>query len=75
MNGRDLLLALLLAWFCCSWLAFGLLWAALRVTRARHGPVDEGVEITAVGEKIVIVSRFESPGSPARRASRPGDEK
>jgi uncharacterized membrane protein len=53
MNGRDVLLALLLGWFCCSWLAVGLLWAVLR---ARHGPVEE---ITEVGEKIVIVSRFE----------------
>jgi len=56
MNGRDLLLALLLGWFCCTWLAAGLLWAALRVVRARHGPVEE---ITGVGDKIVIVSRFE----------------
>jgi len=27
MNGRDLLLALLLGWFCWTWIAFGLLWA------------------------------------------------
>jgi hypothetical protein len=53
MTWRDLLLALLLAWFCCSWIACGVLWAVLR---ARHGPVEE---ITEVGEKIVIVSRFE----------------
>jgi len=52
---RDLLLAGLLAWFCCSWIAVGLLWAVLRVS-ARHAPVEE---ITGVGEKIVIVSRFE----------------
>jgi hypothetical protein len=59
---RDVLLALLLGWFCCTWLAFGLLWAVLRVTRVRHGPVDEGAEVTEIGDKIVIVSRFESPG-------------
>jgi hypothetical protein len=56
MNGRDVLLALLLAWFCCSWLAFGLLWLVWAALRARHGPIEE---ITGIGEKIVIVSRFE----------------
>jgi hypothetical protein len=72
---RDLLLYALLLWFCCSWLAAGLLWAVLRVTRVRHGSRGEMDEVDQIGEKIVIVSRFESPGSPARRASRPGDEK
>jgi hypothetical protein len=62
MNGRDVLLALLLAWFCCTWLAAGGLWLVWVALRARHGPVDEGVEVTEIGEKIVIVSRFESPG-------------
>jgi len=58
MNGRDLLLALLLAWFCWTWIAFGLLWAVWVALRARHGPVA-AERITEIGEKIVIVSRFE----------------
>ena len=56
MNWRDLLLALLLGWFCCTWLAAGGLWLVWLALRARHGPVEE---ITGIGEKIVIVSRFE----------------
>jgi hypothetical protein len=61
MNGRDLLLYALLLWFCCSWIAAGLLWAVLRVSarRGSRGEMAEGVEVTEIGEKIVIVSRFE----------------
>jgi hypothetical protein len=56
MTWRDVLLAGLLAWFCCSWIAVGLLWAVLRVS-ARGGSLPD--EVTPIGEKIVIVSRFE----------------
>jgi hypothetical protein len=55
-GGRDVLLAILLLWFCFTWLAFGLLWAVWAALRARHGPVEE---TTGIGDKIVIVSRFE----------------
>jgi len=57
MTWRDVLLAGLLAWFCCTWLAAGGLWLVWAALRARHGPLPD--EITPVGEKIVIVSRFE----------------
>ena len=53
---RDALLYALLCWCGWQWVAFVGLWLVLRETRASRDP-DVGVE--PVGEKIVIVSRFD----------------
>lgn len=58
MTWRDALLAGLLCWFGLSCASFAGLWVVLRVTAWSRDP-DTDVE--PVGEKIVIVSRFDGP--------------